>query len=274
MTGKAAWDEHRGESDPRYSQSLERGLAILSCFSVESPVLGIADLAERLNLSRPTTHRYAATLAELGYLEQNSDRKYRLGLKVTDLGMSALGATGLGHRTRPYVERLRRDTGITVVVAVLDGVEVLCLEHARGSRQGQYEVDLNFEVGSRLPAYCTAAGKVLLAHLPEKERKRLLANIKLLKMGPGAITVKKRLSSQLDEISKGALAVDDQELALRVQAIAWPIRSSNAEVVAAVMLVAPLSVTTVQEMSSSCLAHLRAAASSMSMMLGYRHRTV
>ena len=71
--------------EPRFSQSLERGLAILSCFSGERPIRGIADLADELGMSRSTTHRYVVTLVALGYLEQDAQRKYRLGLRVTTL---------------------------------------------------------------------------------------------------------------------------------------------------------------------------------------------
>src|SRR5271167_1044545 len=126
--------------EPRYSQSLERGLAILGCFTPARPVLGIADIADELGMSRSTTHRYVVTLVALGYLEQDAQRKYRLGLRVTDLGMSALNSVGL---------------------AVLDGGEVLFVDRVRGSRQGQHRVDLDLGVGSRLPAYCTALGKLL-----------------------------------------------------------------------------------------------------------------
>jgi IclR helix-turn-helix domain len=90
----------------RYSQSLERGLAILGCFTPRHPVLGIADMANRLGMSRSTTHRYVITLQALGYLEQGASRKYRLGLRVTDLGMSALNSTGLREHAHPYLEEL------------------------------------------------------------------------------------------------------------------------------------------------------------------------
>ncbi len=89
--------------EPRYSQSLERGLAILGCFTPARPVLGIADIADELGMSRSTTHRYVITLVALGYLEQGASRKYRLGLRVTDLGMSALNSTGLREHARPYL---------------------------------------------------------------------------------------------------------------------------------------------------------------------------
>ena len=89
-----------GLREPRYSQSLERGLAILACFTAKRPVLGIADIADELGMSRSTTHRYVITLVALGYLEQGASRKYRLGLRVTDLGMSALNSTDTELPTR------------------------------------------------------------------------------------------------------------------------------------------------------------------------------
>src|ERR1700736_2884045 len=81
--------------EPRFSQSLERGLAILGCFTPDRPLLGIADIANDLGMRRSTTHRYVITLVALGYLKQGAGRKYSLGLRVTDLGMSAVNATGL-----------------------------------------------------------------------------------------------------------------------------------------------------------------------------------
>ena len=80
--------------EPRYSQSLERGLAILGCFTPERPVLGIADISDDLGMSRSTTHRYAITLVALGFLEQGASRKYRLGLAGDRSGMSAVELDG------------------------------------------------------------------------------------------------------------------------------------------------------------------------------------
>src|SRR3979411_2880144 len=122
--------------EPRYSQSLERGLAILGCFTPARPVLGIADIADHLGMSRSTTHRYVITLVALGYLEQGASRKYRLGLRVTDLGMSALNSTGLREHSHSYLEELRQSTSYTVNLAVLDGPEILYVDRARSYRRG------------------------------------------------------------------------------------------------------------------------------------------
>src|ERR1700681_564086 len=153
--------------EPRYSQSLERGLAILSCFTPARPVLGIADIADELGMSRSTTHRYVITLVALGYLEQGASRKYRLGLRVTNLGMSALNSTGLREHAHPFLEELRQRTSYTTSLAVLDGGDIVYVDRARSFRRGQGSIDLDLHPGSRLPAHSTAMGKILLAYLPE-----------------------------------------------------------------------------------------------------------
>src|SRR6202167_736984 len=173
--------------EPRYSQSLERGLAILGCFTPQRPVLGIADIADELGMSRSTTHRYVITLVALGYLEQGASRKYRLGLRVTDLGMSALNSTGLREHSHLYLQELRQRSSYTVSLAVLDGSDILYIDRVRSFRRGQDTIDLDLQPGSRLPAYCTAMGKLLLAYLPEPEQRDLFASMKLSKRGPNTI---------------------------------------------------------------------------------------
>ena len=152
-------------AEPAGSQSLERGLAILSSFQSAQPLLGVSDLSRTVGLSRSTTHRYVATLAALGYLQQDADtRKYRLGPRVLDLGFSAINSMELRHVCAPHLKALSDATRRTVNMAVLDGTDIVYLERCRAP--GPREIDLNLHVGSRLPAYCTSMGKVLLAFLP------------------------------------------------------------------------------------------------------------
>src|ERR687887_124701 len=158
-------------SDPGFSQSLERGLAILSAFRSRQPLLGSSELAREVGLTRSTAHRYIATLATLGYLEQDpGTRKYRLGPRVLDLGFSAINSMELREISAPHLRRLSDETGHTVNLAILDGTDIVYIERCRSPRQGQREIDLNLHVGSRLPAYCTSLGKVLLAFLDEEAR--------------------------------------------------------------------------------------------------------
>jgi IclR family pca regulon transcriptional regulator len=257
-------------TEPRYSQSLERGLAILACFTPAHPVLGIADIADDLGMSRSTTHRYVITLVALGYLEQGASRKYRLGLRVTDLGMSALNSTGLRDHAHLYLEELRQRTSYTTSLGVLDGADVLYVDRARSFRRGQHKIDLNLHIGSRLPAYATALGKLLLANLPEGEQRDLIAQMKLTKRGPNTITSKKALREELQEIQVSGFAVGDEELAPGLYAIAVPVRDEARETVAAVNLAAHASMISLEELVDALSPHLVSTADRISARLGYR----
>jgi IclR family transcriptional regulator, pca regulon regulatory protein len=256
--------------EPRYSQSLERGLAILGCFTPTRPVLGIADIAEELDMSRSTTHRYVITLVALGYLEQGASRKYRLGLRVTDLGMSALNSTGLREHAHPYLEELRQRTSYTTNLSVLDGTDILYVDRVRSYRRGQNQIDLGLHTGSRLPAYCTAMGKLLLATLPEPEQRELIASMKLTRRGPNTIIAKKALRDELDAIEAAGFAVDDEELAADLYAIAAPVRDEARDVVAAVNLAAHSSMISLEELVDALGPHLISTADRISARLGYR----
>src|SRR3989441_1531678 len=175
------WDPMAdGGAAVTYSQSLERGLAILSAFRSGRPLLGVSELGREIGLSRSTAHRYVATLAMLGYLQQDSaTRKYRLGPRVLDLGFSAIHSMELREISAPHLQQLSDETGYTVNMAILEGTDILYVERCRSSRAGQREIDLNLHVGSRLPAYCTSMGKILLAYLPPAEQAALLDRIQL-----------------------------------------------------------------------------------------------
>jgi IclR family transcriptional regulator, pca regulon regulatory protein len=256
--------------EPRYSQSLERGLAILGCFTPKRPVLGIADIADELGMSRSTTHRYVITLVALGYLEQGASRKYRLGLRVTDLGMSALNSTGLREHAHPYLEELSQRTSYTTSLGVLDATDVLYVDRVRSFRRGQSRIELNLHTGSRVPAYCIAMGKLLLANLPEIEQRELIAQMKLTKRGPNTITSKKALRDELDEIEAAGFAVDDQELAPELYAIAAPVRNEARDVVAAVGLATHGSTISLEELVDALGPHVVSTADRISARLGYR----
>src|ERR671936_442477 len=109
--------------EPAVTQSLERGLAIVSSFRSAQPLLGVSDLSREVGLS--TTHRYVATLAALGYLQQDAEtKKYRLGPRVLDLGFSAINSMELRHVASPHLKQLSDTTGHTVNMGILDGTDV------------------------------------------------------------------------------------------------------------------------------------------------------
>jgi IclR family transcriptional regulator, pca regulon regulatory protein len=270
-TTEPAWEDPLtlvGEA--RYSQSLERGLAILACFSLERPLLGIAELADMLGMSRSTTHRYVITLVALGYLRQGAQRKYRLALQVTDLGMATMNSTGLREHARPYIEELSRRSSYTVALAVLDGPEVLLVDRVSGRRGGRGSTELGLEAGSRLPAHCTAMGKLLIAHLPSRERRELLAEVKLARHAGGAPASKRALRDELDAIPAEGLASSQEELVPGLLAIAAPVRDESHEVVAAAGMAAHSSAISRARLLEQLGPHLVSTADRISARLGYR----
>jgi IclR family pca regulon transcriptional regulator len=257
-------------SGPRYSQSLARGLAIMECFKPGRSVLGIADIADELGMSRSTTHRYLTTLVALGYMEQDKSRKYRLSLRVTDLGMSALNSTGLREQARSILEDLRRGSNFTVGLAMLDGAEIVYLDQVISFQRGQDKIDLGVGVGSRAPAYCTALGKVLLAHLPEEESRALLLRASMERRGPNAIAGKEALWAELRGVLEEGFATEDEEFASKRIAIAAPVRDEAGTTIAAIDLSSYSSAITVERLAAALNPHLIAAADRISARLGYR----
>jgi len=254
--------------EPRYSHSLERGLAILCTFTPEQPELGISDIADELEMSRSTTHRYVITLVALGYLEQDSSRKYRLSTRVTDLGMVALASTGLPSLARSHMRDLSQRTGGTVSLGMLDGPEVVCLEQVHRSRQRGRTNTVT--IGARAAAHCSAMGKVLLAHLPAQDRDALITEMRLQRCGPNTITTKRALREELETILLATVAIDDQELTANVYSIAAPLHNHADETIAAIEIAVPSAAMSLAGIEEALAPHLLAAADLISARLGYR----
>ncbi len=252
----------------RYSSSLDQGLAILGCFSAERPVLGIADLSELLGMGRSSVHRYATTMVELGYLEQDPSRKYRLASRAGDLGMTVLETTGLRAAARPHLEELRASTGYTVGMGLLDATEAVYADHLASRRRGQVMTGPTIRAGVHLPAHCTSIGKALLASLPEEERENFLAESPRRRMTPHTITKKKRLRAQLKAIAARGFAVSDQELHPGARSLAVPVRDAT-KVVAAVNLSVYQSNVEVGRLIERFYPLVGATAERVSLALGY-----
>ena len=254
-----------------YSQSLERGLAILAAFTPGRTLLGISDLARVVELSRSTAHRYVATLARLGYLQQDeATRKYRLGPRVLDLGFSAINSMELRELAAPHLRQLADETGHTANMAILDGADIVYIERARSLRPGAGEIELDLHVGSRLPAYCTSMGKVLLAFLPECKREELLGNVALERRGPNTLVDREGLAAELRRVRRRGFAVNNEELAAGLRSLAAPLRSQGGAVVAAINLAVHGSPGSVAELVRRLEQPLRRTAGEISARIGYR----
>jgi DNA-binding IclR family transcriptional regulator len=251
----------RPPADPRRSNSLQYGVALLERFTAERSALGIAELAEMIELSRSSTHRYAATLAALGYLEQDRKRRYRLSDATARPGMSAIGALRAETpEAAAVLEDLREYTGHTVSMAALDGNGAIYIHRLFAHGVGQYETDLDLRVGARVPTHCTAIGKALLASLSEPEQRELLADIALERAGPNTITSKSALAQELARVRVQGIATCDEEQAIGVPSIAAPIAHAGRSRALAIGVTVPGRRYTVKAMTARFEEHVKAAA--------------
>jgi IclR family pca regulon transcriptional regulator len=253
------------------SQSLERGLAILSSFDPDRPLMGVSELSRDLELSRSTAHRYIATLAQLGYLQQDPDSKrYRLGPKVLDLGFSAINSMDVREIAAPHLRQLSDETQHTVNLAILDGVDVVYIERCRTTGPGQREIDLNLHVGARLPAYCTAMGKAILAFVPVEQCEEIIARIDFAPRGPNTLTNPGAFREELARIRESGVAVNDEELAYGLRSIAAPIHSQSDEVVAALNLAVHRTMVSMDELIARYGPAVTRTARNISLGMGHR----
>jgi len=189
---------------------------------------------------------------------------------VLDLGFSALGAMDLLEIAAPHLRKLSDDTHCTVNLAILEGTDVVYVERYRSSRPGQQEIDLNLHVGARLPAYCTAMGKAILAFLPEDRVAQLIQRIDFEQRGPNTITEPGAFRAALARVRESGLAVNDEELAYGLRSIAAPILSHTGEPIAAVNLAVHRAMASMGELLAHYGPPVTEAAGAISESLGYR----
>jgi IclR family pca regulon transcriptional regulator len=254
-----------------HSQSLERGLAILSSFRDGRALVGISDLGRELGLSRSTAHRYVATLAALGYLQQDTTtKKYRLGPRVLDLGFSAINSMELREVAAPHLRDLSDSTGFTVNMAILDDLDIVYVERVRSGQARQREIDLNLHVGARLPAYCTSLGKVLLAYLSPDEQRDRLARTTFTRRGPNTLTTRAAFAAELRKIRAQGFSINNEELAYGLRSIAAPVLSHDGTAAAAINLAVHSTMLSLSELVARWSPELRHTAGEISARLGYR----
>jgi IclR family pca regulon transcriptional regulator len=211
-----------------FVQSLERGLAVIRAFDSERPELTLSDVARATGFTRATARRFLLTLSELGYVSA-SDGHFSLSPRVLELGYSYLSSLGLPELAPPHMERLVAQVNESSSISVLDDTEIVYVVRVPTRRI----MSITLSVGTRLPAYCTSMGRVLLAGLSEDELEPLLARIELRPLTPRTITDLGALRRLLVRVRRQGYALTDQELEKGLRSIAVPIRDSAGAVAAA-----------------------------------------
>jgi IclR family transcriptional regulator, pca regulon regulatory protein len=207
---------------------LAKGLEVIRAFTREQPALTLSQVAATTGLAPATARRCLHTLEELGYVMRR-ERSFLLRPKVLELGAAYLESMNIEAVTGNLLEDLARQTGDSAALAVLDGPEIVYV--ARASVRTLMRLEAH--VGSRLPAYPTSMGRVLLAGLSPERLKAYLGTAKFEALTEHTVTDPKRLERLIDECRRNGYAAVEDELAYGVVALAVPVFDAAGRVVAA-----------------------------------------
>ncbi len=218
-------------------RAVERALQILECFDDEHPEKGVSEIAQAVDLHKATTHRIMTTLLNFGYLERaEGGQRYRLGIKLTELGLKVVRRMDLRREALPFMRQLVQQWDETCDLSIFDSNNVFYVEVLQGSRA----LRIAAAVGQRLPAHCTASGKLFLAHLSPAELDIILSK-PLASFTDKTITSPNELRRQLEKIRNQGYATDDEEFEVGVCAISAPIYNRQGKIIAAIGGPSPVS---------------------------------
>ena len=261
---------------PDFVVSLARGLNIIKAFGVSGPdfdrqskmhpsnALTLSDVAKRTGLARAVVRRFLYTLVELGYAI--TDGKYfRLTAKILDLGYAYLSSFSLPKIAERFLEEVTLETNESASASVLDGEEIVYVARVQTRRI----MSVSLGIGSRLPAFCTSMGRVLLAYLPGQELEKYLQSARLQSFTEKTICHPETLRRELQTVCKQGYAMVDQELEIGLRSLAVPVLAREDRAVAAINIGAHAARTNKNELLHRFLPVLRTAAKSISSCLGY-----
>jgi IclR family pca regulon transcriptional regulator len=261
VTPAAALDAYTG--DPNFMTSLARGLVVIQAFTQQSPQMTISQLSIKTGLSRAAVRRCLYTLTKLGFAGAEDGSRYSLRPRMLTLSHTYTTSNTLSAAAQPILERMSAALQESFSVATLDGEDIVYIARTQVNRV--MAVDLH--IGSRLPAYCTSMGRVLLAYLPAEQLEHYLAKVALTPHTTRTVNSIEKLRVILRNVRRNGYALVDQEYEVGLRSLAVPVYSSSGRVVATLNLSGNAPRLSVLEMQSRFLAPLRNAASELSVFL-------
>ena len=249
--------------DPNFMASLARGLVVIQAFTPQTPQMTISQLSVRTGLSRAAVRRCLYTLSKLGFAGAEDGQRYSLRPKMLTLANTYTASSTLATAAQPILERMSAAMGESFSVATMDGEDIVYI--ARTTVTRVMSVDLH--IGSRLPAFCTSMGRVLLAYLPQDQLEQFLSRVTLTQYTPRTINSVDKLRLALRNVRRNGYALCDQELEIGLRSLAVPVYAPNGRVVATVNISGNAPRMNMMEMQTRFLPPLRAAASELSVFL-------
>lgn len=255
------------KSQPKYSaQVLDRVIQILKCFTAQKPELQFAELAACLTLHKSTLYRLLEAMRSHGLVEQDGETgKYRLGLRLFEFGMIAIGQLEISKCAAPFLEKLVEQTGETAHLCIFEDPDVVYV----GKVESKQTLRMPSYIGRRNPAYCTGVGKAILANLSPEELDAYLARTPLQAFTPKTIATPEALKKQLKEICVRGYSVDDEEISEGLRCIGAAIRDHSGKVIGAISVAGPTMRVTKTKISELAR-YVMEATDGVSEQFGYR----
>jgi IclR family pca regulon transcriptional regulator len=248
-----------------YVQSFARGLEVIRAFSTRRPAMTLSQVAEAAGLSRAGARRILLTLVSLGYVAADG-RQFRLTPRILDLGFAYLSSTPLWSLAEPIMEDLVEKVHESCSASVLDGTDVVYVLRIPTHKI----MAINLGVGSRLPAYCTSMGRVLLAGLDDAEVDAVLRKSRLEAHTSRTVTSRAQLLERVREVRSRGWSLVNQELEEGLVSISAPIRDRTGRIIAAMNVSGQANRTPAAQMVKRFLPPLRAGADRISALLLHR----
>jgi len=250
--------------DPNFMTSLARGLTVIRAFSQHRHRQSIAQLSHRTGIPRAAVRRCLYTLQKLGYVAVDEGRAYALRPQILALGHAYLSSAPLATSAQPLLNQVSEAIHESCSMAVLDGEDILYVARSSASTR---IMSIDLGIGSRLPAFCTSMGRVLLAGLSSNELGAYLRRMKFVPYTNRTIVTRDQLKAALDTARAAGFAVVDQELEIGLRSIAVPVADRGDRVAAAINVSVQAGRMSLAQMQATLLLPLRAAARELGMLL-------
>ncbi|HSV80470.1 MAG TPA: IclR family transcriptional regulator C-terminal domain-containing protein [Ramlibacter sp.] len=253
------------EESPDFVRALARGLSVIECFDENHRQLTLSEVAKLTDLSRPSARRALLTLEALGYVRSDGDR-FSLTARTLRLGYAYLSSEPLWTLAQPYLVNLRKATGRSCSIAVLDGDEIVFVARAAATRITHDEIG----IGLRWPAYATSMGRVLLSGLAPEEFEAYLERTQFRKYTPHTIDSAAKLRRLVEQVRQCGWAYADQEMDSELRSISVPLRDRKDRIVAAMNTAVRAHQMDAETLQKECLAGLQEAAAEISAIIKAR----
>lgn len=216
--------------------SVIKAIEVIEYIAYSEKELGVTEISNGLDYGVSATYHMLNTLKECNIIEQNErTKKFKLGLKLWQIGMLAYDQNHISVSLKPYLKKLKNLTGETANLTIMDNYQIIYIAQEESDRL----VKMFTKTGAAAPLHCTAAGKILLAYKPKETQKLIIDKIKLTKYTDNTIVTKEELIKEMVEIRENGYGFDREERELGVSCIGAPVFDLNNEAIACITISGP-----------------------------------